>query len=88
MSHQEENTFKKKKTDEMLDEKNNEENQLSINSLPVELMERIFSYLTLKEAFRYQRVCKKWQQIIFNKQQVIDLDDCLSSDSSNVRSLL
>lgn len=56
-----------------MDENQVEEKQITINSLPAETLEKIFFYLTLKEAFVYQRVCRRWNQLIFNKQQEFDL---------------
>ena len=50
---------------------------LNINSLPPELMERIFIPLTVKEIYNAQLICRKWKDII-------DKGNLLNKASGNI----
>lgn len=36
-----------------------------INDVPAEILQKLFSFLTIKEKFICERVCRRWQQNIF-----------------------
>jgi hypothetical protein len=40
------------------------------------LLEDILSYLSIEDKIKFESVSKKWKELIFNQQTVLELDGC------------
>jgi hypothetical protein len=47
------------------------------------LLEDILSYLSIEDKIKFESVSKKWKELIFNQQTVLELDGCTHEKRDN-----